>query len=61
MASIALPKFVNEKDKTFDFKKLIEITRVVVRNLNQIIDVNYYPIKEAKKSNLRHRPIGIGV
>ena len=59
LASISLPKFVN--DKEFDFQKLYEITRVVTRNLNKIIDVNYYPIDEAKNSNLRHRPIGIGV
>lgn len=59
LASIALPKFV--ADKTFDFKKLYEITKVVTRNLNKVIDVNYYPIPEAKKSNMRHRPVGIGV
>ena len=59
LASISLPKFVN--DKEFDFQKLYEITRVVTRNLNKIIDVNYYPIEEARNSNLRHRPIGIGV
>lgn len=60
LASISLPKFVNEH-KEFDFQKLYEITRVVTRNLNKIIDVNYYPIEEARNSNLRHRPIGIGV
>ncbi|MFK7948240.1 MAG: ribonucleoside-diphosphate reductase subunit alpha [Saprospiraceae bacterium] len=59
LASISLPKFVN--DREFDFQKLYEITRVVTRNLNKIIDVNYYPIEEAKNSNMRHRPIGIGV
>ncbi len=59
LASISLVKFV--KDKTFDFDRLNEITRVVTRNLNKVIDVNYYPIPEAKNSNLRHRPIGIGV
>jgi ribonucleoside-diphosphate reductase alpha chain len=59
LASISLPKFVNNKE--FDFQKLYEITRVVTRNLNKIIDVNYYPIEEAKNSNMRHRPIGIGV
>lgn len=59
LASIALPKFViNGK---FDHQKLYETTKVVTRNLNKIIDINYYPIPEAKKSNLRHRPIGIGV
>lgn len=59
LASISLPKFV-EKGK-FDFDTLHRITRVVTRNLNKIIDVNYYPIPEAEKSNMRHRPIGIGV
>ena len=59
LASISLPKFViNGK---FDFKKLHEISKVVTTNLNKIIDVNYYPIKEAENSNFRHRPIGIGV
>jgi ribonucleoside-diphosphate reductase alpha chain len=60
LASISLPKFVGE-DRTFDFEKLYEISRVVTRNLNRIIDVNYYPIPEARNSNMRHRPIGIGV
>ena len=48
-------------NKTFDFEKLHEITRVVTRNLNKVIDINYYPIEEARNSNMRHRPIGIGV
>jgi len=60
LASIALSKFVTE-DKVFDFKKLYEVSRVVTRNLNKIVDVNYYPIQEANNSNMRHRPIGIGV
>ncbi len=60
LASISLPKFVTE-DKQFDFDKLHEITRIVTRNLNRVIDVNYYPVPEAKKSNMRHRPVGIGV
>ncbi len=60
LASIALSKFVTE-DKKFDFKKLYEVSRVVTRNLNKIVDVNYYPIQEANNSNMRHRPIGIGV
>lgn len=60
LASINLSKFVNE-DRTFDFDRLVEITRVVTRNLNRIIDINYYPIPEARNSNFRHRPIGIGV
>lgn len=60
LASIALPKFVSE-DGTFDHHKLYEITKVVTRNLNKVIDVNYYPVEEARNSNLRHRPVGIGV
>jgi len=59
LASIALPKFV--VDGKFDHHKLYEITKIVTRNLNKIIDGNFYPIIEAKNSNLRHRPIGIGV
>ncbi|CAG4985990.1 unnamed protein product [Colias eurytheme] len=60
LASIALNMFVNE-DKTYNFEKLKEVTKTITRNLNKIIDVNFYPIPEAKNSNLRHRPIGIGV
>jgi ribonucleoside-diphosphate reductase alpha chain len=60
LASISLPKYINNK-KEFDHKKLMEITQVITRNLNKIIDINYYPIPEAKNSNMRHRPIGIGV
>lgn len=60
LASLALPKYVR-KDGTFDFQRLYEVTRVVTRNLNKVIDVNYYPIKEAYNSNMRHRPIGLGV
>lgn len=58
LASIALPRFII--DGKFDHSRLYEITKVVTKNLNKIIDSNYYPIEEAKKSNLRHRPIGIG-
>jgi len=61
LASIALPKFVNDDNKSFDFDKLVEITQVVCKNLDKVIDVNYYPVKEAKTSNMRHRPIGIGI
>jgi ribonucleoside-diphosphate reductase alpha chain len=49
------------KDGKFDYDELIKITGVVTRNLNKIIDLNYYPIPEAKYSNLKHRPIGLGV
>jgi len=61
LASIALPRFVDEAKRTFDFQKLYEITKVVTRNLNKVIDINHYPVPEARYSNLRHRPIGIGV
>jgi ribonucleoside-diphosphate reductase alpha chain len=60
LASIALNKFVKE-DGTYDHQRLYEITKVATRNLNKVIDVNYYPVEEAKRSNMRHRPIGIGV
>lgn len=60
LASIALNMFVNE-DKTYNFTKLKEVTKTITQNLNKIIDVNYYPVPEAKNSNMRHRPIGIGV
>jgi ribonucleoside-diphosphate reductase alpha chain len=60
LASIALPKFVTEDGK-FDHQKLYEITKVATRNLNKVIDVNYYPVIEARNSNMRHRPIGLGV
>ncbi|MCB9344353.1 MAG: ribonucleoside-diphosphate reductase subunit alpha [Lewinellaceae bacterium] len=59
LASIALPKFV--ENGTFDFERLVDITRVITRNLNKVIDINYYPIPEARNSNMRHRPIGLGV
>jgi ribonucleoside-diphosphate reductase alpha chain len=59
LASIALPRFVI--DGTFDHQKLFEITYVITKNLNKIIDRNYYPVKEARNSNMRHRPIGLGV
>ncbi|KAI3427512.1 Ribonucleoside-diphosphate reductase [Psidium guajava] len=77
LASIALPRFVREKgmesspsklvgsrgfkNKYFDFDKLAEVTTIVTTNLNKIINVNYYPVETARRSNLRHRPIGIGV
>jgi ribonucleotide reductase alpha subunit len=48
-------------DVTYDFGKLGEITRLLVRNLNKVVDRNYYPVPETKLSNERHRPIGIGV
>ncbi|MCB0705678.1 MAG: ribonucleoside-diphosphate reductase subunit alpha [Saprospiraceae bacterium] len=60
LASISLGKFVND-DRTYNFERLYEIARVVTRNLNKVIDVNYYPVEEARNSNMRHRPVGIGV
>jgi len=60
LASIALPRFVNQEGK-FDHQKLYDISYVVAKNLNKVIDVNYYPVPEAKNSNLKHRPIGIGI
>ena len=60
LASIAVPKFVKE-DRTFDHDKLFEVTYRVTRNLNRVIDRNYYPIPEARNSNMLHRPIGLGV
>jgi ribonucleoside-diphosphate reductase alpha subunit len=60
LASLALPKFVTEDGK-FDHQKLYDITKVATRNLNKVIDINYYPVPEARKSNMRHRPIGLGV
>ncbi len=61
LASISLAKFVDVEKNEYNFQKLYEVTRVVTRNLNKVIDVNYYPVKEAENSNMRHRPIGIGV
>ncbi|MEP2670591.1 MAG: ribonucleoside-diphosphate reductase subunit alpha [Cyclobacteriaceae bacterium] len=60
LASIALPKFVTEEG-VFDHQRLYEITKVITKNLNKVIDINYYPVVEARNSNLKHRPIGIGV
>ena len=59
LASIALPMFV--KDGAFDHKELFKVTKRVTKNLNKVIDRNYYPVKEAENSNMRHRPIGLGV
>ena len=59
LASICLPTFVS--DGEFNFQKLREVTQVITRNLNRVIDKNYYPTEAARKSNMRHRPIGIGV
>lgn len=59
LASIALPRFVI--DGKFDHQRLFDVTYVVTKNLNKIIDGNYYPVPEARRSNMRHRPIGLGI
>ncbi|NNM19221.1 MAG: ribonucleoside-diphosphate reductase subunit alpha, partial [Croceitalea sp.] len=59
LASIALPMFI--KNGQFDHKELFKVTKRVTKNLNRVIDRNYYPVKEAENSNMRHRPIGLGV
>ena len=59
LASIALPMFV--KNGQFDHKELFKVTKRVTKNLNRVIDRNYYPVKEAENSNMRHRPVGLGV
>jgi len=61
LASISLSNFVDESTKTFDYEKLISVTKVVTENLNKIIDMNFYPTEKTKISNNKHRPIGIGV
>lgn len=61
LASIALPAYVNAKTRTFDFKRLREVVGVAIRNLNRVIDINFYPTVETKTSNMRHRPVGLGV
>ena len=60
LGSVALQKFVNGPGD-YNFDKLYEITKVLTTNLNKVIDINYYPVKEAENSNMRHRPIGLGV
>nr|NVI77062.1 ribonucleoside diphosphate reductase large subunit [Cucujiformia] len=61
LASIALNMFVDTEKKEYNFAKLKEIAKIVTRNLNKVIDINYYPVPEARNSNMKHRPIGIGV
>jgi ribonucleoside-diphosphate reductase alpha chain len=60
LASLGLPNFVKD-DKTFDYAKLYEVTQVIVNNLNNVIDINFYPTQKTKRSNFKHRPIGIGI
>jgi len=59
LASLSLPAFV--KEGVFDFVELRRVTAIAIRNLNRVIDINFYPIPEAKRSNLRHRPVGLGI
>ena len=63
LASLALPRYVKENGnhKVFDHQKLFDVTYQVTKNLNKVIDINYYPVPEARNSNMRHRPIGLGV
>lgn len=64
LASVCLPTYVNQGDQgkpSFNFDKLHDVVKIMTKNLNKIIDVNYYPVDKATKSNLRHRPIGVGV
>jgi len=61
LASIALPSYVNKETKKFDYEKLHDVVKVVTNNLNNVIDINFYPTDKTKLSNKRHRPIGLGV
>merc|ERR1719440_2390827 len=61
LASIALSAFAKSRDEPYDFDGLYKVTKVATRNLNKVIDRNYYPVEPARKSNMRHRPIGLGV
>jgi ribonucleoside-diphosphate reductase alpha subunit len=61
LASIALPVYVDQKSKKFNYEKLKEVVKVAIRNLNRVIDINYYPTPETRNSNMRHRPVGLGV
>ena len=61
LASIALPTYVNPANLTFNYDKLREVVKVVIRNLNRVIDINFYPTPETQRSNFRHRPVGLGI
>lgn len=61
LASIGLPTYVDAKKRTFDYDKLKQVVKVAIRNLNRVIDINYYPTPETSNSNMRHRPVGLGV
>merc|ERR1712054_393137 len=61
LASIALSAFAKGENEPYDFEGLYKVTKVATKNLNKVIDRNYYPSEEARRSNMRHRPIGLGV
>lgn len=61
LASLALPTYVDAKKRTFDYDNLREVVKVAIKNLNRVIDINYYPTPETKTSNMRHRPVGLGI
>ena len=61
LASISLSRFANVETRVYDYVKLHAVTKRITKNLNKVIDRNYYPVKEARYSNMKHRPIGIGV
>ena len=61
LASVGLPMFVNEETREFDHEKLVEVMAVIVKNLNRVVDYNYYPTPETRLSNLKNRPLGIGI
>ena len=61
LASLGLPTYVNPKTKTFNYTKLRQVVKVAIKNLNRVIDINYYPTPETRNSNMRHRPVGLGV
>jgi ribonucleotide reductase alpha subunit len=61
LASIALPMFVNQDTQEFDFEKLHTVAKIVIQNLNNVIDVNFYPTEKTERSNMKHRPVGVGV
>jgi ribonucleoside-diphosphate reductase alpha subunit len=61
LASIALPMYVDTKTKKFNYEKLRQVVKVAIRNLNRVIDINYYPTPETQTSNMRHRPVGLGI
>ncbi len=61
LASIGLPMYVDAKKRAFDYNKLKEVVKVAIRNLNRVIDINFYPTPETSNSNMRHRPVGLGV